>query len=47
MVTPFIEAINVWLIWILPFAGAAIIPAIAKGKKNARNYIAVDRKSVV
>ncbi|MEM3160797.1 MAG: proton-conducting transporter membrane subunit, partial [Nitrososphaera sp.] len=39
--TEFFDAINVWLIWILPFAGAAIIPAIAKGSKSARNYIAV------
>ncbi len=41
MVTEFFDAINVWLIWILPFAGAALVPAIAKGSKNARNYIAV------
>jgi NADH-quinone oxidoreductase subunit L len=25
-------AINVWLVWILPFVGAALIPAIAKKK---------------
>jgi NADH-quinone oxidoreductase subunit L len=41
MVETFADSINVWLIWMLPFAGAAIIPAIAKGSKNARNYIAV------
>ncbi len=39
--TTFADSINVWLIWMLPFAGAAIIPAIAKGSKSARNYIAV------
>ena len=27
-------AINVWLVWILPFVGAALIPALAK--KNIR-----------
>lgn len=41
MVETFANSINVWLIWILPFAGAAIIPAIAKGSKKGRNYIAV------
>ncbi|AIF84597.1 NADH dehydrogenase subunit L [Candidatus Nitrososphaera evergladensis SR1] len=41
MVETFANSINVWLIWILPFAGAAIIPAIAKGSKKARDYIAV------
>ncbi|UVS70284.1 NADH-quinone oxidoreductase subunit 5 family protein [Nitrososphaera viennensis] len=39
--TSFADSINVWLIWILPFAGAAIMPAIAKGSKKARDYIAV------
>src|SRR5689334_8104541 len=41
MVETFANSINVWLIWMLPFAGAAVIPAIAKGSKKARNYIAV------
>ncbi|MGA9927612.1 MAG: proton-conducting transporter membrane subunit, partial [Nitrososphaeraceae archaeon] len=35
------NAINVWLIWILPFVGASIIPAIAKAGNRVRNYIAV------
>ncbi len=34
-------AINAWLVWLLPFAGAAIIPAIAKGGHRVRDYIAV------
>lgn len=34
-------AINAWLVWILPFVGAAIIPAIAKGGKRLRDYTAV------
>ena len=33
--------INVWLIWMLPFAGAAIIPAVAKGGHKVRDYVAV------
>lgn len=33
--------INAWMIWILPFAGAAIIPAVAKGGNKIRDYIAV------
>ena len=35
------NAINVWLIWILPFVGASIIPAVAKAGNRVRNYIAV------
>src|SRR6476646_1544598 len=35
------NAINVWLIWILPFVGAAIIPAVAKAGNRVRNYVAV------
>ena len=35
------NAINVWLIWILPFVGASIIPAVAKVGNRVRNYIAV------
>jgi NADH-quinone oxidoreductase subunit L len=34
-------AINVWLIWILPFVGAALMPAIAKKSKRLSNYAAV------
>jgi NADH-quinone oxidoreductase subunit L len=41
MVTPFNESINVWLIWMLPFIGAAAMPAIAKAGHKARDYIAV------
>ncbi len=41
MVETFANSINVWLVWILPFAGAAIMPAIAKGTKKGRDYIAV------
>ncbi|WP_415282107.1 NADH-quinone oxidoreductase subunit L [Candidatus Nitrososphaera sp. FF02] len=41
MVVGFSESINVWLIWMLPFIGAAAMPLIAKGGKRARDYIAV------
>lgn len=41
MVVGFIESINVWMIWMLPFIGAAAMPLIAKGRKKARDYIAV------
>jgi NADH-quinone oxidoreductase subunit L len=34
-------AINVWLIWILPFVGAALIPAIAKKSHKISNISAV------
>lgn len=34
-------AVNAWLIWILPFVGAAIMPAVAKAGKRARDYSAV------
>lgn len=34
-------AVNAWLIWILPFVGAAIMPAVAKAGKKARDYSAV------
>lgn len=30
-----------WLVWILPFAGALIIPGIAKFSKHATGYVAV------
>jgi NADH-quinone oxidoreductase subunit L len=35
------NAINAWLIWILPFAGASLMPLIAKAGKKARDYGAV------
>lgn len=35
------NAVNAWLIWILPFAGAALMPLIAKTGKKARDYGAV------
>ena len=35
------NAINVWLVWILPFIGASIIPAVAKAGNRVRNYTAV------
>jgi NADH-quinone oxidoreductase subunit L len=41
IVVGFSDSINVWLIWMLPFIGAAAMPIIAKGSKSARNYIAV------
>jgi len=34
-------AINAWLVWILPFAGAAIIAAAARGGNRVRDYTAV------
>lgn len=34
-------AINVWLVWILPFVGAALIPAIAKKSNRISNFAAV------
>ena len=33
--------INAWMVWILPFIGASLIPAIAKAGNHARDYIAV------
>ena len=33
--------INAWLVWILPFVGASLMPAIAKGGKRVRDYAAV------
>jgi NADH-quinone oxidoreductase subunit L len=30
-----------WLIWILPFIGALIIPAVGRGSKRATGYVAV------
>jgi NADH-quinone oxidoreductase subunit L len=34
-------AINVWLVWMLPFIGAALIPALRRSKPNLLNYTAV------
>ena len=34
-------AINVWLVWMLPFAGAAIIAAVARAGHRVRDYTAV------
>jgi NADH-quinone oxidoreductase subunit L len=34
-------AINAWLVWILPFAGAAIIAAVARRGHKVRDYTAV------
>ncbi|MGZ5484565.1 MAG: NADH-quinone oxidoreductase subunit 5 family protein [Nitrososphaeraceae archaeon] len=34
-------AINVWLVWILPFVGAALIPALAKKSTRLSNISAV------
>src|SRR6476620_858520 len=34
-------AVNAWLVWILPFAGGAIIPAVAKWGNRLRDYTAV------
>ena len=33
--------INAWMVWILPFVGAALIPAIVKVGNRLRNYAAV------
>jgi NADH-quinone oxidoreductase subunit L len=34
-------AVNAWLVWILPFVGGAIIPAVAKWGNRLRDYTAV------
>src|ERR671924_1459180 len=34
-------AINVWLVWLLPFTGAAIIAAVARAGHRVRDYTAV------
>ena len=34
-------AYGAWLIWILPFIAALIIPAVGKGSKQATGYVAV------
>src|ERR671918_389407 len=33
--------INVWLVWILPFVGAAVIAGVARAGRKATNYTAV------
>ena len=33
--------INAWMVWVLPFIGAALIPAIAKAGDRVKNYAAV------
>lgn len=33
--------INAWLVWILPFVGASLMPSIAKAGKRVRDYAAV------
>ena len=33
--------INAWMVWVLPFIGAALIPAIAKAGDRIKNYAAV------
>ena len=33
--------INAWMVWVLPFIGAALIPAIAKAGDRVKNYVAV------
>jgi NADH-quinone oxidoreductase subunit L len=34
-------AINAWLVWLLPFVGAAVIAAVARAGHRARDYTAV------
>ena len=41
MVETFGFGINVWLVWILPFVGAAIIAGVARVNNKATNYAAV------
>jgi NADH-quinone oxidoreductase subunit L len=35
------QAINAWMVWIIPFIGASLIPALAKVGKRVRNYAAI------
>ena len=35
------QAINAWMVWIIPFIGASLIPALAKVGKPVRNYAAI------
>jgi NADH-quinone oxidoreductase subunit L len=34
-------AINAWLVWLLPFAGAAVIAGVARAGHKVRDYVAV------
>src|SRR5581483_10382637 len=34
-------AVNVWLVWIIPFVGAAVIAAVARAGIKVRDYTAV------
>jgi len=34
-------AVNVWLVWMVPFIGAALIPVLAKKSKRFANISAV------
>ncbi len=36
-----VGATSAWLVWILPFIAALIMPAIGKASKNATGYVAV------
>ena len=36
-----VGAYGAWLIWIIPFIAALIIPAVGKGSKQATGYVAV------
>lgn len=38
---PFDAAYSAWLVWILPFVAALIIPAVGKGSKRSTGYVAV------
>ena len=36
-----VGAVSAWLVWILPFAAAMIMPGIGKLSKNATGFVAV------
>ena len=36
-----IGTLSAWLVWILPFAAALIIPGVGKLSKHATQYVAV------
>ena len=36
-----VGAMSAWLVWILPFIAALIMPGIGKASKNATGYVAV------
>ncbi|MFQ6024954.1 MAG: NADH-quinone oxidoreductase subunit L [Nitrosopumilaceae archaeon] len=36
-----VDAMNAWLIWILPFAAALIIPGVAKFTRRGTNWVAI------